>query len=355
MYTMGAFKNALTGFSKSWCNTVSTSTDVSRYGHFQSRACEEPLNYVCQLDYTKYVCLPGRSGKYCGDYARLNGLPRLDSTGFDEFPLANATANPIQNAIYDQMLAGTLDLFILNGQQYDYDLAIQYWFKSNYVAALPNMRYYWDNPDTLDRPDMVSPNRANRYDWLDFSLPKHWPVDCGFLRSRKTGVTKPYCAKSAQFCDADYVILPALMNPSIYPQILLPVNDTASIVFEPTCALSIRPLSFVTADQYGGVSPGFEDQFTLVGSDSTGGVQIQAASSTVQLFNSLKNPTAFVYVSNFTVTGSVQIDCLACTIGMAVFIGPIDTNGLFPSNPIFVYNATVPAGTTRFSDSFLRR
>ncbi len=348
MNTMLTYRLEL-GFSKSWCSTVTTENPGSeRYGKFVSRSCDEKLQYVCMLDYTKNVCLPGRNGPGCGTNARFGGYARLNSTGYTEFPLANATAYPVQNAYYEQYVAGTLNLYVDN-RQYDYDLGITYWFGRNYASALPNARFYWDHPELMDRPDLVSPQKRNYYDWIDWSLPKHWPYDCGYLTSKKTGITARYCAKTAQFCDADLVIEPVLMNPAIYPRILLPVNDTASIPYQPTCAASIRPVTFVTSDMYGGPTPGFVDQYTVVGIQEDGGVQIQAVQSTIELFNSVKNPIGFIFVDNFTVTGTITLDCLDCSVEMAIFIGPRDPNGVLPTPRIFIHNDTVPSGVDGLS------
>lgn len=319
----------LVNFTKDWCGAVSSTT-----GYFHPMPCETKLPVVAQYDFTKYVALPGRTGGKCGHSSRNGGYAQPGATCIDGFPLANATLFPFEHFLLARLLDGTLNLIIRNSK-YDYDKAIQFYKDKPIVWALSSAWDYWYS-GFVDRSGYSL--KGNTYDWLDFSLRKHFGYDCGPRVSEKTGLIQSICANDITACDPDLVFPPVRLESDI-PGIYTPSDVNRS---NPICGISIRPSSYLVRDRFGGLTPGFSEQFELLETFTNGAIQILTIGLYTQVFNTGKTSHMFVFEGNFTITGSIGFECIStCSGNVTIWISRLDNTYTYPPTASKVELATL--------------
>lgn len=308
----------LTKFVKDWCAAVSSST-----GFFHPMPCETKLPVIAQYDFTKYVALPGRVGNYCGYSSRNGGYAQPGVTCIDGFPLANATLFPFDHLLLQKLLDGTLNLYIRQ-TKYDYDKAVEFYENKPIVWAIGEAWTYWYN-GFVDRTGYSL--TGNSYDWLDFSLVKHFGYDCGARVSERTGLILNICAVDVTACDPDLVFDPVRLESDI-PGIYTPTDVN---VTNPICGTSIRPATFLVRDRFGGLTPGFSDQFEVLETFQNGAIKIITIGAYTQVFNTGKSSHMFVFEGNFTIAGSIEFECAAACVGnVTIWIAKLDVAYSYP-------------------------
>jgi hypothetical protein len=224
--------------------------------------CEksDPTHFaLCQRDYLKHVIQSGRQCDICGPSSALGSFPS-DSpkpTVFENFPLAVRANYPLQHAIKDAYLAGTLDDFVQQGV-YDWDSIM------SYLQTYVNESLVWGAPGFIDafqeqlstRPGYLSEGvtDADYNHWIDVALYTIWPVDCGVRCSKFSGICRRRRALDVKYCDPDAPQTPLTELPQDqYPLDLLPVLATDTYRYS-RCSRLIDPGTYGVYDAYGGIS-----------------------------------------------------------------------------------------------------
>jgi hypothetical protein len=337
----------LVDFSKDWCASISPET-----GRYEPTPCETEQPFTCMYDYTKYVALPGRTCDVCGWSNRLAGSAQPGLTAFEGVPLANATAFPFEHLIYNEYNQGTLSLYI--GQnKYDYDKAREFYIGKPIVWGVPEAWDYWYN-GLVERQGYTT--EPNPFSWLDFSFIKHYPYNCGQRYSKRTGLIQPICAFDYTYCNPDARFPAVEMNdePTIFTQV--PADPTTS----PICGTSIRPQNYFQRDRFGGLTPGFEQQFTILDKLQDGSIQILTqtlgnnATTNINVFNTGKSAHLYVFEGNFTISGRIEIQCALdnCNgVYMTIWLSSLNPNYNYPSSRTIVYTGPVLTGSSNYSVS----
>jgi hypothetical protein len=314
----------LKNFGKDWCIAINAVT-----AKYEPVPCDLKYPVVCIRDYTKYVAQSGRTCDVCDYSSRSGGVATGGKTCLDGFPLANSTLFPFEHFILQQYDAGTLNIYLQNNN-YDYDKARLFYMRNNkpIVWALSDAWDLW-NGDSVDRPGFAV--NSNSYNWLDFSLDKHYSYDCGAKYSQKTGIIYQMCARDISFCDPDAVYpLVRLVNP---PNILLPILEPSPKI--PLCGIVVRPVNYVTRDRLGGRTP---EDLTIIKKEFDGVVQILLPYNETTYFYNTGKPSN-IYEGVLTFYGTFTFSAIpTLNSGFNMWVSPLTPTYLYPSSKIVIIN-----------------
>ena len=311
---------------------------------FQLAVCTSNLNYICAYDYTKYTVVSGTNGPPCGTSVRTGGAPLPGTTCFDEFPLANASAYPLQHEILRQARANTLDLYVD-----DYNLptdtvnfgnvSVIWGFKQGWLR--------WKN-NFSNRPGQNSRGVTPQLDFCDLSLTLNFPFDCGIQRNPNTKVIEQWCATNTEFCNLNEDI-PAvpLMKTSSIPPIYQP-SDITIAASDPTCGYPVELASFFRVDTWGFQQDDLDIYVNILQLlDEL--VQIEILSPFARWYNAGKTPYKYVFQANTTsnVAGRYRLDgCSSCVNPiMEVMLYSLTQNYTL-IEPILAVNVSMAKGVT---------
>ncbi len=343
------------GWTRFTCGALTPNTPgpASLVGY----ACEWAAQYLCQFDTTQYVSLPGRVGDECGSSARAGGLAQPGLTCFAEFPAGNATLNPFGAEAWAAYVAGTLDLFL---QQ----LYVNYDAVREFFTRTPGA--WWRFPDAYARwvagfssqPGHTSLGVvADAYDWVNYALRVSFSVCCGHQVDVNTGVVTRRVASAQKFCDPNAPQPPPVeFNVSQLPTVMQPVPNDTDVRFMSTCGFSARPASFYTQDRFGGPTPGYAAQFSIVAATPLE-LTVSALATNISVYNTGKNlPSLYVFWSGSVVSGYTEIECPACVRDpvVRVWIAPINVQYSYPDpdGMIVMGEVVVPSGVGQVPYSF---
>lgn len=291
--------------------------------------CDEVLHqYICFYDYIKYSTIKGYMCPPCGDNARQGGEPVPGSTCFDSAPLANATNYPVQNAIKNSYLQGTLEFyaesFSTNIDDIDFtNISIIWGFPGAWTA--------WKQ-DLSTRAGQLSRGIQAEQNWCDMSLTINWQIDCGIQRDPVTNSLVRYCASNEEFCNLNSENAPVAPVRDVPP--IFDPTLPSFLTSDPTCGFIYNLRGYARTDKNGIYQDQLDDYFVFL-SMTEEYVQIQIKETPAFYFNGGKTNTNFKFETN--VTGYIYMkyfiqSCIACSSPILdVFIHPLSPLYPFPS------------------------
>ena len=303
--------------------------------------CAEELQFVCTYDYTRYAVVTGyQCFPPCGTSVRLGGVDRPGTTCFDEFPLANQTLFPILHEQYQAWQAGVLDIW---ADRFNVDVDNLNYTGSDLVSGLPPCWTSWAE-DFSNRRGTSSPGETPQEAWVDMSLTRNFPVDCGLRTDPNTAVQERYCAVSADFCLLSTPSAAAQMDNSSRPTNLLPVDESLAFT-DPSCGVNVNLANYFRNTPLGALQSELDNNQRLVSLDP-----VQAEVTSVQgglpgqlppsWYNSGKPSSDYRFLVNVTVTvsGQYRVLCVDCDdpVELQIFLHPTSPFYLPPTDRITV-------------------
>jgi len=239
-------------FVLEYCLKVIQVSDPSYTYQFVKARCDENLYPVCIRDTFKYTVQIGRQCDRCGDSARI--LP-IDpgSTAFTRYPLAKRENDPFGHMLLDAYLDGSLSVEIAKSEDVPWDDIYDHLTSAQFILAFPEAR------DFLIRGISTRPGFSSRGEvedpvsWLDFAFARWFPVTCGEVKNRETGVSTRRCAISKEYCIQDFEAPP--MSLASMPTLLFGMQTGQDPTTVSECGTKIYPNSFHVFDALGGPQP----------------------------------------------------------------------------------------------------
>lgn len=231
---------------------------------FVPTICELPAHKaVCIRDTKGYTIQSGCQCDACGPNTRRTPL-QPGATAFTLFPKAVRGNYPDEYAVYDAWLAGKTSELISSGElPVNEIVAYVQALPQSFIGSFPGFySAFFAGKSTRDGhlsrgavSDAVAP--------IDFAFKSWFPVSCGVVYSRFTGVGRPMCARAKEFCDRDAVfpIIPMAL-PDI-PSLLSSVGPDVDVRVEPRCGRYVSPLHLVSETEDDSPPPNEGDYVVL--------------------------------------------------------------------------------------------
>jgi hypothetical protein len=285
--------------------------EVLRYS-FDTTICEAPIHYaLCQRDYIKYTCQPGRCCDECGNSARSSGLPQPGLGVFEQFTKARKETNEQAHFIKDSYLEGKLD-DLIKVNYIDYDVV---WDFINNDTIFPAQSLIYGLPKAReliqlsysDCPGSATTEVINYETCVDFNWKKIWPFQCGTKCKDSTGECYRRMAISSEYCDPDSPQFPLREIPlSSYPLALLPIPSNETFNKE-RCGVSIYPNSYVIFDEWGISSPTIPVFFTVLEQKQNYVIARSKRTGTVTWSNTGKSSSGYYVNNQTTIYGQISV------------------------------------------------
>ncbi len=210
---------------------------------------------VCVRDHTKFMIQRGRQCPPCGPSTRLGATPAPGVTVFDLYPTLDPVAFAPLHAKNKAYLEGRLIEYI-NVTDIDYDglyLYVTTNTTDSIVAGIPEFREAMKNCYS-DKPGRLSGGATveDPIHWVDVCLTNIWPVDCGEVCSKETGLCGKRRAFERKWCDPDLLIdeEEKEIPDSDYPLGLL-ANTQEDPYNVSSCGVLIDPSTYWKTDAFG--------------------------------------------------------------------------------------------------------
>ncbi len=307
-------------------------------------------NYICRYAFTKFTVVSGYQCDPCGPNSRSGGAPAPGVTCYDEFPLANETAFPLQWQIKNAYVDGTLEIYAESFNLPQDDLGFG---NVSTIWGFEQAWLKWKNKFS-NRAGFLTRGVLPQEDWCNLNIDALWPVDCGIQRDPITNVRVRRCASNIEYCNLKTTLSEnAIINTNSIPPIYGPISSTIS-ANDKTCGFTVSLKTYNQVDRYGAAQDDL-DLYVVILSTTILYVQLQINSAVAKWYNAGKAVTPYVFTWNTTSTiaGSYTLTCVSCTDAiMEVFIAPKNIEYTFPSNRLS-QNVTLTAGVlTTFSVDF---
>ena len=285
---------------------------------------------LCNYDWAAFAVQAGTHCERCGPAQRQGGLPANGMTCGTVFPFGERQFNDSrqiefrtgmpENAfvyeIYEQYMAGTLDTFIQQNPDVDYDAPPFNWTGIPLLFAHGGARRKWDEAYS-SRPGLMSDGVSGDSDaWCDLSLPQHWPVDCGLRYDPVTAIGDRYCATQVRYCDLNADLPAPALIPD--PPLLLTEAVLTDKRRNTACGHVLDWSSYVQSDSYGLAQPGYDQFLTVLSTGDTLMFRTSHSVGETHLYNFGKNPHGYSFQFNHTsrfLTFTVRLTLTCATSG----------------------------------------
>ncbi len=290
------------------CAIVSAMSDL--FGFIIAYPCTRPMQYLCQLDYTKLTAQNGMVCDECTNSAAVGGFARPVNTSSCYAEYASELTAYNQRA-YEAQQNGTLALIAGTNPQ-DWNTTREYLLNQSIYLwpAIPTMREKF-NQGLSTQLGSLSPGAvANTFLPLNLELP---PIECGVVVPKATAIPERLCAYDQAACNPNAVIGDQNTLPlsQLAPGLLGVTLSPAEARQQPRCGALWRPVDQITWTQGGAPPPNIDLELTIIGSNELGAVTYTALSNVTHVFNTGRTTTRYVFTAGVDVwiSGTITVQC----------------------------------------------